>query len=584
KPKFFQQLRFNPALRQTVRRFELCLPVSFDTDRAIFPEPIPSITNPPDAVVTGIIDDGLAFAHEHFRRLDGSTRVEYFWNQDDPAAATIGLGYGRELHKGVFASQPGMDAFMAAATYNGLVDEDQVYASIGVVDYRRGGHKSLGRRIAHGTHVMHAASALQAGDLPDERPLICVQLPTRAVADTSGTSVARHILDGLVYILKRTDRLAIRRAVQYLPSVVNVSFGNIAGPHDGTSILEAAIDQIITLRAGGSLPRPVSVVFPAGNAHLARCHQVFRLTAAKPQHSLDWRVLPDDATPSSLQIWPRRGGVPPVIRVRITSPDGTTSPWVDVGETFVLSEGASVLCAVTNLSGATTGAAPVAHVWIAPTVTHNATRRVAPSGLWRVSVRRLGPGPTVRVQAWIQRDDRPFGYPLRGRQSRFEEKLYEYRHRRTGRHVETDNASPMKRDGSMNAFATGSQPVVVGGFRRKDYAVWKRSAGGRVLNPARQGPDALGISDDSVAHRGRLAAGTRSGSMVAMNGTSVAAPQVANGLVEAAASGIPADRATVAAEAAWQETLPRPAPPPAKRGGAGRIVWPPLQRFRRYEP
>ena len=66
----------------------------------------------------------------------------------------------------------------------GLVDEDRVYASTALVDYRRLGHKGLGRRITHGTHVMHAASALQ-GAAADTRPLICVQLPTRAVADTS---------------------------------------------------------------------------------------------------------------------------------------------------------------------------------------------------------------------------------------------------------------------------------------------------------------------------------------------------------------------------------------------------------------
>ena len=35
----------------------------------------------------------------------------------------------------MFAGQPGMDAFMAASLHNGLVDEDQVYANIGVVEW-----------------------------------------------------------------------------------------------------------------------------------------------------------------------------------------------------------------------------------------------------------------------------------------------------------------------------------------------------------------------------------------------------------------------------------------------------------------
>jgi len=589
KRKFFQRLRFDSALRRTVLRFELCLPLSFDTDTVILPEPVPMIANPPDAVVTGIIDDGLAFAHEQFRLPDGSTRVEYFWNQDDPAAATIGLGYGRELRKRVFMGQPGMDAHMANSTYNGLMDEDQVYASIGVIDYRRDGRKGLGRRAAHGTHVMHAASALAPGDVAADRPLVCVQLPSRAVADTSGTSVARHVFDGLVYILKRADRIAVQRGVLWLPTVVNVSFGNIAGPHDGSSILEAAIEELITLRAAGPRPKPLTVVFPSGNAHLARCHARFRLRAAQPQRVLDWRVQPDDATPSIMQIWPRRTGLPPRIRIRITPPGGGTSPWIDVGETFIWHDGTSVLCAATNLGAATTGAGPLAQVWIAPTVTHNPNRVVAPSGLWRVRVRRRGPGPGFRVWAWIQRDDRPFGYPIRGRQSRFEHDRYGVRHPVTGRHVEADSpASHVKRGGSMNAFATGAQTVTVGGFRGSDWRIWKHSAGGPLPAAGLQKPDALAISEDSVAHHGRLAAGTRSGSMVAMNGTSVAAPQVANWLVEQAAAPSPADRGAVAAEAALQEGAPPPRPPvapgDAARAGAGRIVRAPRQRFQRFEP
>ena len=33
-------------------------------------------------MVVGIIDDGIAFANERFRRADGTTRVEYAWLQD----------------------------------------------------------------------------------------------------------------------------------------------------------------------------------------------------------------------------------------------------------------------------------------------------------------------------------------------------------------------------------------------------------------------------------------------------------------------------------------------------------------------
>jgi hypothetical protein len=53
----------------------------------------------------------------------------------------------------------------------------------------------------------------------------------------------------------------------------------------------------------------------------------------------------------------------------------------------------------------------------------------------------------------------------------------------------------------------------------------------------RTGPDALAQSDRSYVHRGILAAGTRSGSRVVMNGTSVAAPRIARAVAERRATG-----------------------------------------------
>jgi hypothetical protein len=42
----------------------------------------------------------------------------------------------------------------------------------------------------------------------------------------------------------------------------------------------------------------------------------------------------------------------------------------------------------------------------------------------------------------------------------------------------------------------------------------------------------LAVADDSAIHRGIIAAGTRSGSTLALNGTSVAAPQVAREIAD----------------------------------------------------
>lgn len=597
KQKFFQQLGFDSSLRRTVRRFELCLPLNVSTDSTSGFSPIPVAALPPDAVVTGIIDDGLAFAHQQFRLPDGKTRVEYFWDQADPSNVSPGLGYGREIRKRAPVGTPTLDSYIASATHAGLIDEDEVYRNAGQLNYAKSGHKSLGQRRAHGTHVMHAACAVDPGVDPQSRPIVCVQFPSRAVADTSGASAARHILDGLVYILKRAGAIAKQRNCLPLPVVVNVSFGNIAGPHDGTSILEAAIDEIVTLRNSVPLPRmPLAVVLPSGNAHLARCHTKFRLKTAGSMRALDWCVQPDDATPSLMQVWlPHQGSMPaaPRVAVKITPPGGAPSPWIEVGETHVWRAGADVLCAATNLSAAQTGSRGVVYIWLAPTVTQRANRNVAPSGEWRVVVKRRNAGPGYWVHAWIQRDDRPHGYPLRGRQSYLEDVKYERFDPASGREREADTpSSHVKRDSSMSAFGTGTQAIVIGGFRGSDFAAWKCSAGGPIVKqagdavPHRDGPDALATSDDAPGLPGRLAAGTRSGSIVAMNGTSVAAPQVTQWianemgrwLATSMLSAPAIDRNAVKALAQGQEAGPpvRPPPPPLKRAGAGRIKLPPL--------
>jgi hypothetical protein len=64
-----------------------------------------------------------------------------------------------------------------------------------------------------------------------------------------------------------------------------------------------------------------------------------------------------------------------------------------------------------------------------------------------------------------------------------------------------------------------------------------------------------------------LAGGTRSRSVVAMNGTSVAAPQVTRWIADRMAQGYPGNRAAVAAEGALHPTPGIP----AKRGGSGYI-------------
>ena len=186
-----------------------------------------------------------------------------------------------------------------------------------------------------------------------------------------------------------------------------------------------------------------------------------------------------------------------------------------------------------------------------------------------------------------------YGFPIRGRQPYFDEKSY-VRFDQEGRDNEIDDpACPVRRYGTINAIATGRKPIVMAGFLRKEMKAAKYSSAGPITpkqgaaaaDPYR--PDAMAATDDSLVHFGLLAAGSRSGSVVAMNGTSVAAPRIARSIAYELAGGFPGDRTSVQNLAAYDESnYPAGTPPqqPPERTGAGRIDLPPIVKLQRYWP
>jgi hypothetical protein len=204
-----------------------------------------------------------------------------------------------------------------------------------------------------------------------------------------------------------------------------------------------------------------------------------------------------------------------------------------------------------------------------PTASLKKYQRTVPSGTWRVEIRNLG--GAVTVDSWIQRGDTPFGYPLFGRQSRFDDDAYE-RFDLAGRPQEEDNASSyIKRKGTLNALATGQHAIVIGGFRRSDKTPSRYSGSGPVGTPGLTGPDASAVADDSAVLHGVLAAGTRTGSVVALSGTSVAAPQVTRIVAKLMTQNLANDRAAIQDIARAGD----PNAPTPERLGAGRIKRPP---------
>lgn len=514
----------------------------------------------PGTVVIGVIDYGIAFAHERFRLNQDETRIEYFWVQDAPAGEGVAgeaegqnavnpVPYGREVDKRK------IDGLLAAQADSGSVDEDTLYWR--AAD-QLGQHwlRSVSRRVAHGTHVMDLACGYDPADEDGKkRPIVCVQLPEATTADTSGENLDAYALDGIRYILDRADAIARQRDSAPLPVVINFSYGNVAGPHDGTSEIEEAIDELIEAHPN------LTVVIPAGNSHLGRLHA--ELAFDRPGQTVDlrWRVLPDDRTPSFLEIWlplevwlpgvkpeekdPRwRAQVDPEkraspVNLRIAAPghgaEGELEGATPGDGLRLLADNGDVLCearyhfigAPTNRGMFLIALQPTRRVDPRPGTPANPA---APSGTWTITLENVSLKPKGWVEAWIQRDDTPYGFPLRGRQSYFDHACYQ-RFDHGGRLIERDSEQGpciTKRAGSMNAIATGKRTFVVGGYIGGTGRPAEYSAGGPAAPRwPRRGPNASAVSEESRVLRGVLAAGTRSGSVVALNGTSVAAPQAA---------------------------------------------------------
>ena len=506
-------------------------------------------------VVMGIIDDGIAVAHERFRVQGGEARVRFLWDQrergqNEPVRS---LPYGREiLGSDIEAIKDG--------------DEDSFYRkNLTELSDPNNADSRLLRSATHGTHVLDLAagqSRNSQSDEPDQkagmgsRPIIAVQLPPVTVADTSGISFSeQYVMSGLLYILSRAKRFQIKtegtQETKPAPVVINFSFGTIAGPHDGTHQLERLFDEAVYFQE--SKDQILRMVVPAGNSHQSRCHAEFAV-GHQESTELRWRLQPDDQTPNWLHVWLPPGSLSDKdcpFEITITSPSGESigQHALPTSKSIKIFEGtdantSTAIGLVTYTLALGAGDKKRGHLCIALSPTSSLEAKsncsLAPHGVWRISLslRSELPATGQPIEAWIERDDSVMGHRASGRQSYFDHDDYE-RFDVQGRPItEYDGSSIVKREGLINAIATGRNTITVGAARGDNNRPSSYSAGGPLHHTnmgtptidradRRRGVDLLAIADDSAIHGGIIAAGTYSGSSAVLNGTSVAAPQVA---------------------------------------------------------
>ncbi|MBG0564859.1 protein-arginine deiminase family protein [Actinoplanes aureus] len=410
-------------------------------------------------VVVGCVDWGCDFAHPDLRHPDGRTRLLALW---DHRPATGGraepYGYGRILDAAAID-----DALRRPDPYHALGYHPAAFdAGFG----------------AHGTHTAGIAcgngSAGGPVGMAPEAELVFVSLGRQASAGPTPLGDSAELLEALDFILRTAgDR----------PCVINLSLGRHAGPHTGGTLVEQAMDWLLTAAPGRA------IVQSCGNYFERRTHASWLLRPGAVQRV---RVDVDlaDRTPNEVDLWyPGRDR----LGVELTTPGGRHRCVVPLGGRGTIEVGGREVARVHHRADD-----PLTH-------DHQVSVVLQPAPevpVWELVLT----GEDVvdgRVHAWIERDS-----GCRSCQSRFP----------------PEAADPRT---TVGTIANGYRTITVGAY---DSGLPERppgrfSSSGRTRD-GRQKPDLVAPGVRVPGPRSRPRGPDPGPPYIRMSGTSMAAPAV----------------------------------------------------------
>lgn len=180
-----------------------------------------------DGVLIAVLDSGIDYRRPDFRKEDGSTRILYLWDQtissgQPPAGFEIGSEYSAGQINEALASpgRLGPDSPVPSIDSSG---HGTAVAGI-AAGYATGEdiRNALGLDVTSGYEGVATASSLL---------IVKLGLPSE-----EGFPRTTEIMRGVTY--------AVRKALTLnMPLVINLSFGNSYGSHDGSSLLERFLDN-----------------------------------------------------------------------------------------------------------------------------------------------------------------------------------------------------------------------------------------------------------------------------------------------------------------------------------------------------
>lgn len=518
---------------------------------------------PKDAVITAIVDEGIALGNPRFRDAGGHSRVLAAWHQGASfdAAQEAFLPFGHELH------QAEIDALLRRHSLGGdlraALDDTAFNRAAKICEPQAmHGECTAERHASHGTATLDLAAGLDAGatdaDALARRPIIAVGLPNRRTIGMAGTYLEYFAIYAMHRIVAIADALwqAWYGPEGGFPIVLNVSYGQQAGPKDGNSPFEREIRKLQADRPAGA---PLDVVMPVGNDNLMRCHARRHLKVKKSNKMWeDWRIQPADQSSNFAEIWSAaQAGLwdTHALKIAVTSPFGEAmAPWRGKhGQFREIGGGARIYCQRIAYNGPEAVSYRFRYVICVPP-TEGA---LAPAGLWHISLTK----PKIKGEVYmqVQIDQSPEPGSRNSRRSYFDNPDYRT-HLPNGRLrdsyayplIDPDNpktsnqedfrfARNVQRKGTISSIAVLDTIVSVGSFRAADGAPSLFSAtsywGKRA--PVDDPRMVAALPGEVSAMRPALrAAGTRAGSSVWVRGTSFSTALATRHIVEAMLAGV----------------------------------------------
>ena len=203
-----------------------------------------------NGVLVGIIDSGIDFKHESFRKADGSTRIKSLLDLSE-----TGNVYGGRVY-----------------------DEDDINnaltGKLTISEKDHSGHGSHVAGIAAGDGTAETTPGKYSGVAPDAGLVI-----VKATRDELGSEF--QTADQIV-ALKFIDSVATALGMPY---VTNLSFGGHYGAHDGTSPVERVINQLV----GAGIPGK-AIVTVAGNDRDESVHAKETFSGSKTVAEITFEV------------------------------------------------------------------------------------------------------------------------------------------------------------------------------------------------------------------------------------------------------------------------------------------------------